>query len=353
MRFLNKNSDPVNSKGLVEMVENSVLKNRFLRNILILFIIIAIAIIMYNTFLITPSFTKLLINTTENDAVRITRHLASSMLISEKTEIGKDSLNIQLLKEVGKIKEDFQLMNLKVFSASGGIVFSADQNEIGETNQKGYFHDIVAKGKVYAKVVPKDKESLEGRKVTSDVLETYVPLMNDGKFLGAFEIYYDITDRKKQLDKLISQSSSIILIFASGLLIAIIFMLYQENIATKKRRQLEEERFQREKLQGVIEMAGAACHELGQPLQVLSAYSHCLLNDLSEDSPLFGKIKEIKKRIDQLGQISKKIMNITRYETKEYIDGYKIIDIDKASSLEITQEKSTPEESSGHARELS
>ncbi len=206
------------------------------------------------------------------------------------------------------------------------------QNEVGEINQRRYFHDIVAKGKVYAKVVPKDKESLEGRKVTSDVLETYVPLMNDGRFLGAFEIYYDITDRKKQLDKLISQSSTITFMFASGLLIAIILILYQENISMKKRRQLEEERLQRERLEGVIEMAGAACHELNQPLQILFGYSHLLLEDLPEDSPLFGKIEKIKKSIDQLGNITHKIMHITRYETKEYIEGSKIIDIDKASS---------------------
>ena len=319
------------------MVKNSILKNHFLRNILILSVIIAIGLILYNTFLITPSFTTLLINATENDAVRITRHLASSMLVSETTEIGKDSLNAQLLKtEIEKIKKDFELMNFKAFSPSGEIVFSADQNEVGEINQKRYFHDIVAKGKVHAKVVPKDDESLEGRKVTRDVLETYVPLMNNGKFLGALEIYYDITDRKKHLDKLLSQSSTIVIVFASALLIAIIFMLYQENLAIKKRRQLEEERLQSERLKGVIEMAGAACHELNQPLQVISGYSHLLLSDLSEDSPLFGEITKIKEMVDRLGQITQKIMHITRYETKEYIKGSNIIDIDKASSLEIT-----------------
>ena len=317
------------------MAKNSVLKNRFLRNILILIVIIIIALMSYNIFLITPSFTKLLIDTMETDAVRITRHLASTMLISETKEIGKGSLNNQQLKEVDQIKEDFELMNLKVFSPSGEVVFSADPKEVGEINQKEYFHDIVAKGRVYATVVPKDKESLEGRKVTSDVLETYVPLMNEGKFLGALEIYYDITDRKKELDKLISQSSTMTLMFASGLLITIILILYQENIAMKKRRQLEEERLQRERLQGVIEMAGAACHELNQQLQTLFGYSHLLLGELSEDSPLFGKIEEIKKSIDQLGQITKKIMHITRYETKEYISGSQIIDIDKASSSEI------------------
>ncbi len=332
MRFPNEYRDSTNRKALTEMAQDSVLKNRFLRNILILAIIIVIALILYNMFLTIPSFTKLLIKSTKDDAVRITRHLASYLLISEKTEIGKGSLNIQLLKEVGQIKEDFELMNLKVFSASGEVVFSDYQNEVGEINQRKYFQDIVAKGKVNAEVVPKDKESLEGRRVTSDVLETYVPLMNHGRFLGAFEIYYDITDRKKQLDKLVSQSSTITFMFASGLLIAIILILYQENISMKKRRQLEEERLQRERLEGVIEMAGAACHELAQPLQSLSGYSHLLLTDLSEDSPLFGEIKKFQGMVNQLGQITKKIMHITRYETKEYIEGYKIIDIDKASS---------------------
>jgi hypothetical protein len=261
------------------------------------------------------------------------------MLISEKTEIGKDSLNTQLLeKEIEKIKKDFELMNLKVFSPSGEIVFSADPNEVGEINQNRYFHDSVAKGKVYAKVVPKDEPSLEGRKVTRDVLETYVPLMNKDRFLGAFEVYYDITDRKKQLDKLLSRSSTIIMIFASGLLIAIIFILYQENIAMKKRRQLEEEQLKRERLQGVLEMARAACDELDRPLQSLFGYSRLLsllLSDQPEDSPPLVEIKKIEVIVDQLGQIAKKIMHITRYEIKEQSGGFHMIDIDKASSLEI------------------
>jgi hypothetical protein len=312
---------------------------------------IAIALILYNTFFITPSLNKLLINATESDAVRVTRHLASMMLTSEKTEIGRDSLNIQVSQKAERIKEDVELMNLKVFSASGEIVFSDDPTEIGEINRNRYFRDIVAKGKVYAKVVPKDRESLEGRKVTSDVLETYVPLMDGGRFLGAFEIYYDITERKKQLDKLILQSSTLILLFATGLLIAIIFILYQENIAVKKRKQLEEERLQKERLQGVIEMAGAACHELNQPLQTLAAYAHSLLQDLSADGPMLEKIKEIKEGIHRAGQITKKIMNITKYETKEYMNGSKIIDIDKASSSDIPQGKRTLEGGSGRGRE--
>ena len=331
------------------MAKHSALNNPSLRNIFLLSVFIVAALLSYNLFITTPSFTKLLIDTTQRDAVRITRHVASSMLIPEQTEIGKHSLNKQLLENVLKLKRDFELMNLKMFSPSGEIVFSVDPDEVGEINQNEYFHDIVAKGKVYAKVVPKDKESLEGQRVTNDVLETYVPVMNDGRFLGAIEIYYDITDRKNELANLTWQSFIITIMFASGLLIAIILILRQENIAMKRRKQLEEERLQKERLQGVIEMAGAACHELNQPLQVLTAYSYYLLNDLAKDSPLLEKIKKVKEMTDQLGQITKKIMYITRYETKEYVEGFKIVDIDKASSLNTTKENSRLEGSFGHA----
>ncbi|HYA15354.1 MAG TPA: hypothetical protein VEF33_13550 [Syntrophales bacterium] len=329
----------MDGKRHTKMAQDSFLRNRLLRNILILAIVIIIALISYNIFLTIPSFTKLLVNATKDDAVRITKHLASYLLLSEKNVIGKDSVNVHLLKEVGKIKEDFELMNLKIFSASGEIIFSGNPNDIGQINQRRYFRDIVAKGKVYAEVVPKDKESLEGQIVTSDVLETYVPIMDEGRFLGAFEIYYDITGRRKQLNRLISEFSTITFMFASGLLIAIILLMVQENISMKKRRQLEEERLQRERLEGVIEMAGAACHELNQPLQTLVGYSYFLLENLPEGSPAFMEVQKIKKSTDQLAKITHKIMHITRYETKEYVGGSKIIDIDKASLSEIHQDK--------------
>lgn len=86
-----------------------------------------------------------------------------------------------------------------------------------------------------------------------------------------------------------------------------------------------------EKLKGVIEMAGAICHEMNQPLQAISGYSELLLMDISKESPLYKNANNIKTQIENMGEITKKLMRITRYETKEYVKGTKIIDIHKAS----------------------
>lgn len=98
-----------------------------------------------------------------------------------------------------------------------------------------------------------------------------------------------------------------------------------------ERRKAEEASRQKEKLQGVIEMAGAACHELNQPLQAISGYSELLMLEADSGSPLYDMAREIKKEVDRLATITRKLNNITRYEIRDYVEGRKIIDISKAS----------------------
>ena len=98
------------------------------------------------------------------------------------------------------------------------------------------------------------------------------------------------------------------------------------------RKLAEEERLQKEKLQSILEMTGAVCHELSQPLQNLILSSDALSAALPEDNPLSKHAAEISGQADRIGEITKKLMGITKYETKDYIEGIKIIDIDKSSN---------------------
>jgi PAS domain S-box-containing protein len=98
------------------------------------------------------------------------------------------------------------------------------------------------------------------------------------------------------------------------------------------RKLAEEERLQKEKLQSILEMTGAVCHELNQPLQHLIFSSDDLIADMSEDNPLYKHAAEITRQADRLGEITGKLMGITKPETKDYINGIKIIDIDKSST---------------------
>jgi PAS domain S-box-containing protein len=97
------------------------------------------------------------------------------------------------------------------------------------------------------------------------------------------------------------------------------------------RKLAEKERLKKEKLHGVLEMAGAACHELNQPLQIVSGYYELLLNEIPDGHPLIENLNIIRDQIDKMARITQKIMKITKYRTKPYILGSMIIDIDKSS----------------------
>lgn len=91
------------------------------------------------------------------------------------------------------------------------------------------------------------------------------------------------------------------------------------------RKQIEEE-----KLQGVLEMAGAVCHELNQPLQSLTGFVQLLGLQTTRDDPRIEYVEIIQDQLKRMAELTRKLNAITCYETVEYIENTRIIDIDKA-----------------------
>lgn len=103
------------------------------------------------------------------------------------------------------------------------------------------------------------------------------------------------------------------------------------NDITEKKL-LERERALRERLTGVIEMAGAAAHELNQPLAVISGHAELLLKEAAGgDDKLARRTKTILEQVQRLGNLTQKFTSIVVYETKECGSNIKIVDIEKAS----------------------
>ena len=97
------------------------------------------------------------------------------------------------------------------------------------------------------------------------------------------------------------------------------------------RHRSETERIYREKLQAVLETAGAICHEMNQPMMAISGHTELLMDTLDPSDPTCQKIGKIKSQVERMSAITQKLMGITRYETKDYVQGERIVDIEKSS----------------------
>ncbi|MFH1984659.1 MAG: PAS domain S-box protein [Pseudomonadota bacterium] len=109
--------------------------------------------------------------------------------------------------------------------------------------------------------------------------------------------------------------------------------LIESFIDIRDQKNSEYNRLVKEKMQGVIELAGAVCHEMNQPMQAVSGYADLLMLDVAPEDRIYKRVSSIAEQVARMGEITKKLMSITRYKTKDYLTG-KIFDIERAASKE-------------------
>ncbi|BBO68918.1 hypothetical protein DSCA_28480 [Desulfosarcina alkanivorans] len=111
-----------------------------------------------------------------------------------------------------------------------------------------------------------------------------------------------------------------------------------EDVTRRKQADsvLEETSQSSERLKGVLELAGAVCHDMNQPLMAISGYAELLLLDCPDDGPHVQKLKKITEQVAKVAEITRKLMHVTHYETKTYLD-QQIFDIEKSSSRSRTE----------------
>lgn len=106
------------------------------------------------------------------------------------------------------------------------------------------------------------------------------------------------------------------------------------------RVQSEEDRLKREKLHSVLETAGAVCHELNQPLMAINGLCAIGLSESDRNHPAYHRFERVLDEVNRMANITKQLSSITRYRTRDYIRGTKIIDIEKSS---VPPEEDDPE----------
>lgn len=95
------------------------------------------------------------------------------------------------------------------------------------------------------------------------------------------------------------------------------------------RKKAEEERILREKYQAAIETAGAACHELNQPLQSILILAELMLSHAGPDDAMRAKYNQLITESSRMAEITRRLISITDYRTRQYIGETKILDISK------------------------
>lgn len=129
------------------------------------------------------------------------------------------------------------------------------------------------------------------------VLLSAALIMENGKPVGSVGIFTDLRDRMR--------------------------METQLNAA-------QEELRAREKQALIAELAGAAAHELNQPLTSVLGYAELIRRRVDDTTAVKSAAGIILQEGERMADIVRKIGKITRYETKSYVGAAKILDLDRS-----------------------
>jgi PAS domain S-box-containing protein len=197
---------------------------------------------------------------------------------------------------------------IAVIDAEGNFL---DLNERFE-KESGYSRQEMLGQNVFTSGIITESSVAETRHHLTELLQ--------GKEIPIFEV-----DGVTKQGDIVSYELRAVPIEKEGKIVAVQAIL--RNMA--ERRRVEQERIQREKLEAVLEMAGAVCHEFNQPLQTISGFSELLMVDMKEDDPFYRYAKSIQDNVFRMAELTRKLLEIKgRYATKSYLNR-RIVDIDE------------------------
>ncbi len=106
----------------------------------------------------------------------------------------------------------------------------------------------------------------------------------------------------------------------------------RERIRMEQRLLDAQQKLQHSEKQALVaELAGAAAHELNQPLTSIIGYAQLIQRQSDKEAAHLRAVGIILSEAERMAGIVKKIGKITKYETTDYVGSAKMLDLDRAA----------------------
>lgn len=272
-------------------------------------LLFALPFLIFN--IVTTSFYNEIIFNISDDAKRVAKHIHSRHF----QENSVDLLN----KNMKKIIDDFNVYRIKYFDKDGVILSATVPKDIGTKNSNDYFYDKVAKGEIFYKVVKKGQKSMDKTIIEKDVVEIYIPIFKNKQFIGAFELYYDITDKIASFQSVKNRIGFLLLIVVVSLFLMIVFMLYSASRNDLKREIVEDElKSSKAKAEQASyaksEFLANMSHEIRTPLNSVIGFIGLLLEE-EEDEKKKKTLEIVDGSSKTLLQLINDILDFSKIES--------------------------------------
>ncbi len=105
------------------------------------------------------------------------------------------------------------------------------------------------------------------------------------------------------------------------------------DLLTSRLRQATNQLIESEKRSAATELAGATAHELNQPLTSVMGILELAILKAEGDQEHKLRLESAYKQLERMADIVRSLSRITRYRTKDYVEGVEILDLDPPTNF--------------------
>ena len=218
-------------------------------------LLIVLALPLYLKFIAYPAYQEFLVHNVEQEMKVLASQMVKGQHFPAPISQGSD-LPAKFIKDVEYIQRTVGLPKIKIFSTEGIIVYSTDPADIGNRTSKYFFPKMMMDG------LPRtDLKIMKSAGQTGQIqlIETYVPIIDQGVAVGAFEIYRDITGLELTFERMILDERKIlvpviILLLAGGLISS--YLAYKSMAELKQARDQSQQLSVTDILTGLLNRRG-------------------------------------------------------------------------------------------------
>ena len=267
-------------------------KSKTLNLLAVLSILIVSSLPLYLKFFIWPSYDQFVIGNTEKGL----RFLAAQMIQGQRFReplSATRQVPAELIEEVERIRRTVGLPKVKIFTPQGLIVYSSDAKDIGNFTRHKFFPLMLLDGQPRSELARKEIRQANGQMVSHDMIETYMPILADGLAIGAFEVYFDVTEINHSLHALMGDHLRVMVPAAMALLLAALVSTYFANKSMQALAEAKEhfkEQAVTDPLTGLLNYRGFK-HSVKRQLKIIDRgdkYAFLIFIDLND----FKKIND-------------------------------------------------------------
>lgn len=196
-------------------------QDRTLKYVFMAFCAIAVIFPLLNIYYIFPAFENLAVELAESEAANMVRHLSHTVTVDGKF-LPKEKFE-PVIRDF--VNDSEQVSRVKIYSAPAVVIYSYPPGEEGEVLRKPHFWETLQSGSEYSKLKRAGMTTEEGFELGIDVLEVYIPIIHEGLFHGAFEVYYDLSNEVSLVKSTVYKVSAVMLVVAMVAFVVVAFIV--------------------------------------------------------------------------------------------------------------------------------